>query len=86
MTYKLADFRKCTRQAFNEAEEGKEVIIERYGKQYQLTVRGVETFTVQNIGDAPMKPVSSGTFKPKVRMEPECSRHHVPANLCRSKH
>lgn len=34
--YKLNEFRQNTRQAFNDAREGHEVVIERYGELYQL--------------------------------------------------
>lgn len=34
--YTIAQFRKNMRQAFNDAAEGHEVVIERYGQNYQL--------------------------------------------------
>lgn len=37
--YKTYDFRKNIRQAFNEAAEGREVLIERYGDVFQLVAK-----------------------------------------------
>jgi hypothetical protein len=34
--YTLAEFRKNLRQAFNDADQGHEVVIERYGQKFQL--------------------------------------------------
>src|SRR5258708_2968895 len=34
--YTIVEFRKCLRQAFNDAEQGHEVVIERWGNKYQL--------------------------------------------------
>lgn len=35
--YKVGDFRNNIRKAFNEADNGREVLIERYGQQYKLS-------------------------------------------------
>lgn len=35
--YNVADFRRNIRKALNEADNGREVIIERYGQRYQLS-------------------------------------------------
>lgn len=37
INYTLADFRKNLRQAFNEADNGRTVLVERYGHTYQLS-------------------------------------------------
>ena len=34
--YTISEFRKNTRKAFNDADSGHEVVIERYGQKYQL--------------------------------------------------
>lgn len=34
--YTLSEFRKNLRQAFNDADNGHEVVIERYGQKFQL--------------------------------------------------
>lgn len=36
LNYTVEDFRKHLRQAFNEADNGREVIITRYGQPYRL--------------------------------------------------
>lgn len=37
--YKLHEFREATREAFNQAEHGQEVLIDRYGKVFVLKLQ-----------------------------------------------
>ena len=59
--YNLSEFRANTRKAFDEAERGEPVYIERYGEDFILMSKKNygETFAAQNKPAAPAKKIAS---------------------------
>lgn len=79
----IREFRTNLRQAFDMAQSGTPVSIERNGTVYTLSV-GVHASTpvvyTPNIGENTIK------RKSKTTVEARCTRHHVALSLCRDKH
>lgn len=55
MKYTLSDFRKKTREAFNAAENGEVVIIERHGVLFELTKQSNDEYSLEDFKSGKVK-------------------------------
>lgn len=86
--YTMSDFRSNLRQAFNDADSGHEVVVERYGQKYQLIslvdkpLKGhsFESAPKQNALDNPVES-SSAVERPTVNRKVAGSTPASPATI-----